>query len=211
MFYLKFLIFVSVFYLYSSEPYFDREVMDKYVKDGFKTKRLSANLTTKADIDEFWMNFLDKEDMYYYDQIDQWPRNKNEVLEYLKKQDNPNFFYFCIKLNRKGKPPKPIGQLNFKFISKGVLTLSYWIAKEHRRRGYLKEIGFKFIEEVFFKLNDVTVLEIYIDDFNIASKSFAKSLFKYIKERHKGCRDEIFTVREGSDLIVYCHLYKPNN
>ena len=185
----------------------EMDVMSKYIKNGFKTKRLTANLTTKEDMNEFWPNFLDKDDMHYYDEFENWPKTKEEVLEYLVgRQFRPNVFYFAIKLNENGKP-KVIGQLNFKFLRKGVLTLSYWIAKNYRRKGYLKEIGFKFIEELFFKLKKVNVLEIFTDDMNVASKGYILSLFNYLEKRHK-CEMNHYVSYEGSEVVDFYYICK---
>lgn len=198
---------ISFFCQWCSQVNVEMDVMSKYIKNGFKTERLTANLTTKEDMNEFWPNFLDKDDMHYYDEFENWPKTKEEVLEYLEgRQFRPNVFYFAIKLNENGKR-KVIGQLNFKFLRKGVLTLSYWIAKAYRRKGYLKEIGFKFIEELFFKLKKVNTLEIFSDDMNVASRGYILSLYNYLKERHN-CEMKKYVYSNNSEVINFYYIYK---
>ena len=202
-----FILFVfNVFCSYKTDYYVDKAVMNYYIKNGFTTERLTANLTTKKDFNDIWVNFLDKEDMSLYDQIDNWPTTKDEVLKYLQKQFRNDSFYFTIRLKDSVKH-EAIGQLNFKFYREGVLTLSFWIAKNHRRKGYIKEIGFKFIEELFYKSKRLKSIELYVDDMNIASRAFVKSLFNYLESRHE-CDIEVIPASDKSDVIFFYYLHK---
>ena len=192
----------------STDEFVDKELMNYYVKNGFKTERLTANLTTFKDINEFWPVFLeDKENMYLYEPMSNWPSNKKETIEYLKKQLYlKDSFYFCIKKKINGKKVI-VGQLNFKFYKEGILTLSYWIGKEHRRKGYLKEMGFSFIKELFFKSKRLKILEIYTDINNIPSNAFIKKLFDHLSIGHK-CKIDTNRMDDEDSSINFYYLTK---
>ena len=89
----------------SDGKYVDNEAINKYLKNGFSTKRLKANLTTKTDIEKLYEYVLDNEYMHPYDTSIKQPKNKKEAIEYLENLLKlKESFYFCIKLKETDKP-----------------------------------------------------------------------------------------------------------
>lgn len=189
----------------SDGKYVDNEAINKYLKNGFSTKRLKANLTTKTDIEKLYEYVLDNEYMHPYDTSIKQPKNKKEAIEYLENLLKlKESFYFCIKLK---ETDKPIGQINFKFYRKGILTVSYWIAKPFSNKGYLSEIGTLFIEDLFMNSKKTKVLEIYTLDSNINSQKFINKLFFYLENKYNFRSEKIFQTF-NKEIIKFHYLYK---
>ena len=189
----------------SEGKFVDIEAINKYIRFGFTTKRLKANLTTRADIEELYKYVLDNEYMYPYDDTIKQPKTKEEAIKYLEDQLKlKDSFYFCIKLKETNTP---IGQINFKFFRKGVLTVSYWIAKEYSNKKYLTEIGRSFIEDLFINSKKVEILELYTLDSNKYSQRFIDGLFFYLEDKYKFSSKRYYSKYDKS-LVKFHYLFK---
>lgn len=166
-------------------------VMNTYILNGYKTERLKVNFTTDEDCEQLGKYFDDIE-MFKYTDIKEINDEKSGI-KYLKECNKKlDSYYFCIKIVDTNEP---IGQINIKFYEPGVMTMSYWIGKKFRRNGYMSEIGLKFTEDVFFKLKNINILQIYLVENNFASKAYVEKLYKYLESKHK-CHYEAYKREE---------------